>query len=349
MPAASTTARTAPPAMMPVPSGAGFSSTRPRRTCRRSRCGIVVPCQRHANQVLLRRLDALLDRRRHFLGLADAEADHAVAVADDDQGAEAQVLAALDDLRHAVDRDDGVLDVELRRRRCVHESRTFRTPDRLCAPHPPRRGSARDTGIPPRSKTTRLMPLSIDRSAIALPIASAPLTLPPRTSLANAPFSVRLDGRGRHERLAAQVVDDLRVDVRHAAEHARGAAAPSCPRSACAAAAESARGGRSFVLIFMSISPRSCRPSSSALRRCTGRPSACRDPACAAAGCSPPPGPTSCRSTPVTVMCVCLSIATSMPVGMSNTTGVRVAEREDHLLALELRRGSRRRRCRAPS
>src|SRR5207245_11120626 len=73
------------------------------------------PLQRHADEILLRRLDALLDRRRHFLRLADAEADDAVSVADDDERAEAQVLAALDDLRHAVDRDDRVLDVELRR------------------------------------------------------------------------------------------------------------------------------------------------------------------------------------------------------------------------------------------
>src|SRR5205085_594934 len=61
------------------------------------------------------RLDPLLDRGRHFLRLADAEADHAVAVADDDQRAETEILAALDDLGHAVDRDDRVLDVELRR------------------------------------------------------------------------------------------------------------------------------------------------------------------------------------------------------------------------------------------
>src|SRR3954447_9190443 len=44
MPAASTTARTAPPAMMPVPSGAGFSSTLPAPKLPRLRCGIVVPC-----------------------------------------------------------------------------------------------------------------------------------------------------------------------------------------------------------------------------------------------------------------------------------------------------------------
>ena len=121
MPAASTTARTAPPAMMPVPSGAGFSSTLPAPKLPTIGCGIVVPVQRHADQVLLGRLDALLDGRRHFLRLADAEADDAVAVADDDQRAEAQVLAALDDLRHAVDRHHVVLDVELRRDRFARE------------------------------------------------------------------------------------------------------------------------------------------------------------------------------------------------------------------------------------
>src|SRR5439155_1977060 len=43
MPADSTTARTAPPAMMPVPSGAGFSSTLPAPKLPTTRCGIVVP------------------------------------------------------------------------------------------------------------------------------------------------------------------------------------------------------------------------------------------------------------------------------------------------------------------
>src|SRR5579862_4581409 len=44
IPAASTTARTAPPAMIPVPSGAGFSRTLPAPNVPRMRCGIVVPC-----------------------------------------------------------------------------------------------------------------------------------------------------------------------------------------------------------------------------------------------------------------------------------------------------------------
>src|SRR5438876_3633186 len=44
IPAASTTARTAPPAMMPVPSDAGFSSTLPAPKFPTIVCGMVVPC-----------------------------------------------------------------------------------------------------------------------------------------------------------------------------------------------------------------------------------------------------------------------------------------------------------------
>src|SRR5580765_564717 len=43
IPADSTTARTAPPAMMPVPSGAGFNNTLPDPNLPTMRCGIVVP------------------------------------------------------------------------------------------------------------------------------------------------------------------------------------------------------------------------------------------------------------------------------------------------------------------
>src|SRR5437867_2415947 len=44
IPAASTTARTAPPAMIPVPSGAGFNKTLPDPKLPSTRCGIVEPC-----------------------------------------------------------------------------------------------------------------------------------------------------------------------------------------------------------------------------------------------------------------------------------------------------------------
>src|SRR3954469_6232920 len=45
IPADSTTARTAAPAMMPVPWGAGFSRTRPAPKMPVIACGIVVPCR----------------------------------------------------------------------------------------------------------------------------------------------------------------------------------------------------------------------------------------------------------------------------------------------------------------
>ena len=65
------------------------------------------------------------------------------------------------------------------------------------------------------------MPFSIERSAIALPIASAPFDVAAAHVLGERALHRRLDARRRDQRLAAQVVDDLRVDVRHAAEHAQ--------------------------------------------------------------------------------------------------------------------------------
>ena len=67
--------------------------------------------QRHAEHVLLRVLDALLDGDGHFLGLAHAHADAAVAVADDHERGEREAAAALDDLGHAVDVDDALLEL----------------------------------------------------------------------------------------------------------------------------------------------------------------------------------------------------------------------------------------------
>src|SRR5262249_15513198 len=61
---------------------------------------------RDRDHVFLGDLNSLLDSGRHFLGLPRSEADAALTVADDHQRAEAEVLAALDDFRDAVDVDD---------------------------------------------------------------------------------------------------------------------------------------------------------------------------------------------------------------------------------------------------
>ncbi len=59
--------------------------------------------QRNLDQVLLGVLDALADSVRNFAGLTDAEADGAVAVADDDQSGKLEDTAALYGLRYTVD------------------------------------------------------------------------------------------------------------------------------------------------------------------------------------------------------------------------------------------------------
>ena len=66
----------------------------------------------HAEEVLLGALDALLDRQRHLVGLAVADADDVAFVADDDQRREREAPAALDDLGDAVDLDDALLEVQ---------------------------------------------------------------------------------------------------------------------------------------------------------------------------------------------------------------------------------------------
>src|SRR5262249_25630627 len=62
-------------------------------------------------EVLLRVLDGLRDGERHLTGLAVADADAVDLVAHDDERREREAPAALDDLRHAVDLDDTLLEL----------------------------------------------------------------------------------------------------------------------------------------------------------------------------------------------------------------------------------------------
>jgi hypothetical protein len=61
--------------------------------------------ERHVEEVLAGLLGALLDGEGHLLGLAVAEADAPGAVADHDEGGEAEATTALHDLGDAVDVD----------------------------------------------------------------------------------------------------------------------------------------------------------------------------------------------------------------------------------------------------
>ena len=90
--------------------------------------------QRHVEHVLAGLFDALLHGEAGLLGLAVAEADAAVAVADDHEGGEGEPTTALDDLGHPVHPDGPLLELQLV---VVHSH--LRTP----VPRPGRRRPAR--------------------------------------------------------------------------------------------------------------------------------------------------------------------------------------------------------------
>ena len=70
--------------------------------------------QRNRDQVLLRRFDRFADGLGNFLGFAAAVSDVSAFIADNDERAETQVLAALNHFGHAVDGNHGVFQLKLR-------------------------------------------------------------------------------------------------------------------------------------------------------------------------------------------------------------------------------------------
>src|SRR6202012_4672579 len=111
-----------------------------------------------------------LDGQTGLLGLAVAQADLAVAVADHHEGGEGEAAAAFDHLGHGVPLD-GALFV-------------------LCVDHaqnssPSARAASARTATrpwytkPPRSKTTLLIPAALALEPSSRPTDSAPVTLPP--------------------------------------------------------------------------------------------------------------------------------------------------------------------------
>ena len=109
MPAASRIARAAPPAMTPVPGAAGFSSTRAASCSPMIWWVIVEPASGTAKRFFRASSMPFWIAAGHFLGLAVAEADVAVAVADDHERGEREPPAALDDLGDPVDGDHSLV------------------------------------------------------------------------------------------------------------------------------------------------------------------------------------------------------------------------------------------------
>ena len=62
--------------------------------------------KRNSEHILLRIVDALADRDRHFLGLAHANTNATVAIADDDQCSKSEATTALDYLGYTIDIDN---------------------------------------------------------------------------------------------------------------------------------------------------------------------------------------------------------------------------------------------------
>ena len=203
MPAHSTSARTGPPAITPVPGRGGLE----QHDAGAVLAGHLVRDRRAHHRDLehlaLGLLDALLRSRPGPPGLAVADADPAGAVADDDERGEREPAATLDDLRHAVDRDHPLL-VRCSSRLCVVVSaHQILQSLSLSAPS----ASGRDPAVeqsPPRSNTTGSTPASFARSASSLAdrLGTLGLTVAARLDLAVGGATQR--PRARRRRSAAR-------------------------------------------------------------------------------------------------------------------------------------------------
>ena len=197
--------------------------------------------------------------------------------------------AALHDLGDAVDRDDAFFELAFAPAlfRCSHSQNSR-----------PRRGRRRPRGGRDRGTGSRRGRTRRCRSRPPWPArrGGADVARRPRRWPSTRRACWPHGRRRRGERVAGDVVDQLRVDVLVRAEHrqARRAAVPvtflrtrRCRRARCS------------VLLVCPVSPPSlvgaltCRsypPCATPSRRRSGRPCPCRAPACGSCGCRRPPG-----------------------------------------------------------
>src|SRR5258705_9955257 len=201
--------------------------------------------QRHARQVALGRLGRLADRLGHFARLAVAESDPALLTADHDQRRKAEALAALDDLRHTIDVDELVDELAVALFPAAPVAATafaftchgvFRSLKDLSrearAP-----ACIRSIPLETQSAFTRRVRQCLDAAVVEIATAiehhflDAVLDGAFRQQLADRLGRIDvgasvsglahrlLQRRRRGQRLALQVVDDLRVDVLRRTEH----------------------------------------------------------------------------------------------------------------------------------
>src|SRR5437773_3968960 len=234
IPAASTTARTAPPAMMPVPSGAGFSSTEPAPNLPTIRCGIVVPFSGT-------RIRFFFAASMPFL-IAEGTS-YALPIPKpttpwpSPTTTSALKLRFLPPLTTFVTRliettvslmssCDGSMRSRVRVRMLLSLGRASSAPtlSEFQSGFPGRVGDGANAPVIQESAAIEddaFDPL-VDR-ALGDRLADhfGALQVPAAHRLLEHAFERRLDARRRRQRLAAHVVDDLRVDVADAPEHAQ--------------------------------------------------------------------------------------------------------------------------------
>src|SRR3954465_2610034 len=296
MPAASTTARTAPPAMMPVPSGAGFSSTLPAPNRPTIRCGIVVPAIGTRIRFFFAASMPFLMAEGTSFALPMPKPTTPWPSPTTTSALKLRFLPPLttlvtrliDTTLSLMSSCDGSIRSRVRILLLEFQSRFARSVGHGADPPVVQEPAAVEYHALDALLDRALGDRLADRLR-TLQIAAAP-------RLVERTLDGRLDGRGRHQRFAAEVVDHLRVDVRHAAEHAQtrpllGPGDPlALPQLDPDAPVVLGLDSHRLSPLPSALSPtwrRSFRLSSSRPHRCTVRPSACTGRACAAAGCWP--------------------------------------------------------------
>ena len=267
-PAASSTGRTAPPAMTPVPCDGRLQEHARRPEVAGDLAGDRRVLERHEDQVLLGVLDRLADRLRHLVRLAESDAHVTAAVAHHHEGGEGEPPAALDDLGHPVDGDHPVVQVQ----RAGIDLASATQSARPIIPRPSTRTS--ESAGACRVGQRLHPPVILVAAAVEhhvpdarAPSPAAPAARPPALAAATLPprawpgAELGCAAVHRDERAARLVVDDLGVDVIQAAEHRqprplRRCPAPSAARGRC----RFFRGPRPSVLVSITWPPPSCRP-----------------------------------------------------------------------------------------
>ena len=304
---------------------------------------------RDPDQALAGVLDRLLDRERDLAGLAVADPDDGVLVADGDERGEREPATALDHLGDAVDLDHPLLQVEalgadrldfvmgLHLRSVKVASSELQPALAGALGERLRRARGSDSR---RGRRRRSRP----RPALARSASSSPARF-----ACSIELSLRRSGSIQLTAatvLPLRVVDQLGEQAPVGAEdgQARPLGGAGDLRPHAAAPAQSLLWLRRDAHLRLA-----CRPCGGRARPRSGCPCPCRAPAGARGESATAISPTSCLSIPRTITWVGCGTSNSIPSGAGDRDRVRVADAQLERLALRASRGSRRPGSRAAS